>query len=246
MATAKKTTTRTRTTKAKTTSNKKGSDINNEAIINDVREIIQNDASEYTNDINIEKYDDNDTVVEENNISFVGDNKDSNLLKSLKYKKEDPQEQKVYDQHDYILCRSVTPGKLFLTGKKSGMRYTWVNRGDVAEVEYGDLFAMKNSRSPYLYKPRIIIEDEELLEQPRWKEIKELYDNNYYDVDIDEVLKVSTQNLRSVLTKLPEGLKRAVAMEVRKRVENGEFDSISRLKIIDEVCGTDIRSVVRQ
>ena len=244
MATTKKTT-RTRTTKAKTatTTASEVSEKNTESK-DDIRELIKDDAAEYTEDINIESNHTEDVTENTEDILEAKD-AEEDLLKTLKFKKEDPIEQKVYDQHDYILCRSVTPGKLFLTGRKSGMRYTWVNRGDVAEIEYGDLFAMKNSRSPYLYKPRIIIEDEELLNQPRWKEIKELYDNNYYDVDVDEVLKISTQNLRKVLMNLPDGLKRAVAMEVRKRVENSEFDSISRLKIIDEVCDTDIRSVVR-
>ena len=137
---------------------------------------------------------------------------------------------KVYDQHDLILCRSL---------------YVWHNTGDLCEVEYGDLWAAKASRSQYLYSPHFIIEDEELLEQPRWKDLKTFYDEKIYGLDnVDAILNVPTNQIRRVLEKLADGMKRAVAVRATILAESGELDSIKKIKIIDEVCGTDILSIL--
>ena len=86
---------------------------------------------------------------------------------------EEKKKTRVFKQTDPILCRSVTPGWLGVSGK-SGMYYVFANYGDEAEIEYGDLFALKNSHSRYLYDPLFVIEDDELLENARWKDIAEL------------------------------------------------------------------------
>lgn len=144
-----------------------------------------------------------------------------------------------FEQTDLILCRSVTAGWLGLYGK-SGIEYIFSNYGDVCEVEYGDLFALKNKRSRYLYDPLIIIEDEELLENPRWKDLAEFYGEKVYGMDdINEVLSVPYNKFESLLRSLPKGLLKALTVEVATRIENGTFDSIKKIKVIDDVCGTD-------
>lgn len=151
---------------------------------------------------------------------------------------------KVYDQHDLILCRSITPGWLAMTGK-SGIMYVWHSTGDVCEVEYGDLWAVKASRSQYLYKPYFVIEDDELLEQPRWKDLKTFYDDKVYGLDnVDAIINVPSNQIRAVLNELSDGMKNAVAMRATVLAETGELDSIKKIKIIDEVCGTDILSII--
>lgn len=151
---------------------------------------------------------------------------------------------KVYDQHDLIICRSVTPGWLGLCGK-SGILYVWHNTGDVCEVEYGDLWALKASRSQYLYMPYFVIEDEELLEQPRWKDLKNFYNEKVYGLDnVDAILNVPSTAIRKVLVELSPGMKNAVALRATVLAENGELDSLKKIKIIDEVCGTDILSIL--
>lgn len=148
-------------------------------------------------------------------------------------------EARKFEQTDPILCRSVTPGWMALYGK-SGIPYIFSNYGDECEVEYGDLFALKNRRSRYLYDPLLVIEDEELLENPRWKDLAEFYNEKVYGMDdIDHVLNLPNNSFERSLVALPKGLKKALTVEVAKRIENGTFDSIKKVKIIDEVCGTD-------
>lgn len=151
---------------------------------------------------------------------------------------------KTFSQSDPILCRSVTPGWLGVSGK-SGMYYVFSNYGDEAEIEYGDLFALKNKHSRYIYDPLFVIEDEELLENPRWKDIAEFYSDKVYGMDdINIVLNKPITSFKSTLKTLPKGLLKAVTVEVAKRIEEGTFDSLKKIKILDEVCGTDFGKMI--
>lgn len=149
-----------------------------------------------------------------------------------------------FSQHDLILCRSVTPGWLGVPGK-SGMYYVFANYGDEAELEYGDLFALKNERSRYLYDPLFVVEDEELLDSPRWKDLSEFYADKVYGMDdIEEVLNIPYPSFKPTLTSLPKGLLKAITVEVAKRIEDGTFDSLKKIKVLDEVCGTDFAKMI--
>ena len=158
---------------------------------------------------------------------------------------ESPQKaHRQFNQHDLILWRSVTEGWLGCGGK-SGQYYIFENFGDMCEVEYQDLFALKQRRSPYLYAPLFVIEDEELLENPRWADIQKFYDEKVYTMeDINEVLNLPFSQFEDALKKLPKGLAKSVQVEVAKRIEDGSFDSLKKIKVVDAVFGTDFRSIL--
>lgn len=159
-------------------------------------------------------------------------------------KTEEKKKQRTFSQNDPILCRSVTPGWLGVSGK-SGMYYVFANYGDETEIEYGDLFALKNRHSKYIYDPLFVIEDEELLENPRWKDIAEFYSDKVYGMDdINNVLNKPNNSFKSTLISLPKGLQKAITVEVAKRIEDGSFDSLKKIRVLDEVCGTDFAKML--
>ena len=147
---------------------------------------------------------------------------------------------------DLILVRSTTQGELLMTGKKSGILYRWAAFGDVTEVEYQDLYSLKASRSSYLYSPLFVIEDEELLSDPKWKDLNTLYDSMYDSENFDEILALSATQLKSVLKKMPVGYQNALKIEVATRIENGTFDSIQKIKALDEILNTDFKCLIVQ
>ena len=52
--------------------------------------------------------------------------------------KEEKKVTKTYGPNDGIPCKSITQGGLYMPGLKSNILYTWVDSGDVVEVEYQD------------------------------------------------------------------------------------------------------------
>lgn len=150
---------------------------------------------------------------------------------------------KEYKSDDLIPCRSMTKGELVYIGKKSGEVYTWEDYGDITEVEYQDLLGLRAKKSPFIFDTLFVIEDEELLEDPKWKDVKALYEKIYSE-DVETLIDMNLNDFKRVFPTLPNGLQRAVSAEVATEMEAGTFDSLQKIKVIDEVCGTDLSSIL--
>lgn len=150
-------------------------------------------------------------------------------------------QKKVYKGDDTIPCRSVTRGLLVHIGKKTGEIYRWADYGDVTEVEYQDLMALRATRAKFLYGPMFIIEDDELLEDERWKGVKEVYAKAIKYEDLNRLLQANSSEFTAILKDMPKAMRKAVSTEIATRLEEGTFDSLQKVKIVDEICGTDLK-----
>lgn len=152
--------------------------------------------------------------------------------------KEEKKEPRKFAADDMIEVRSLTYGELLLTGPKSRLLYTWSNYDDVTEMEYQDLQALKSTKSSYLFRPRFIIEDEELVEQ--WsRDLKDIYDG-LVEVDVNEMFSLPLSQFKSKLKKAPKGVQQAVKNIAGEKIANGTLDSLKKIKAIDEILGTDL------
>lgn len=149
---------------------------------------------------------------------------------------------KVYQPDDLITCRAVVSGETRLIGKKTGNRYTWAANGDEAEVFYQDLLALKVTRSSYLFKPMIVIMDDELVEQ--WSELNDLYSKLLTREDINQLIIQRPDVIKSTLESLPKGILEGLKITIGAKVASGELDSINRIKVFDEVLNTDFLSAL--
>ena len=144
-----------------------------------------------------------------------------------------------YAPDDLIPCRSVTYGELLLSAPKSKLMYVWANYNDVTEVEFQDLQALKSTRSNYLFRPRIVIEDEELVEQ--WsKDFKDMY-SKITHVDVEEIFDLPIGKFKTALKNAPKGVQQAVKNIAGEKIMNGSLDSLAKIKAIDECLGTDLK-----
>lgn len=160
-------------------------------------------------------------------------------VKPTKSKKVAHKEVKKYAPTDMIPCRSITYGELLLTGAKSRWLYRWANYGDVTEMEFQDLQALRSTRSTYLFKPRFIIEDPELVEQ--WKsDLGKMYDD-IVATDVEELFRLPVNQLRAKLKKAPVGIQQAVKNLAGEKIMNGSLDSLAKIKAIDEILGTELK-----
>ena len=174
-------------------------------------------------------------------------NTDINEIEEVKAetKKEKTVQKSVrkYAPTDRIPCRSLTYGELLLTGPKTKLLHTWANYGDVTEMEYQDLQALKSTRSSYLFKPRFIIEDEELVEQ--WSgDFKKMYDD-IVEMDVEALFRLPIGQLKAKLKKAPAGVQLAVKNMAGEKIMNGTLDSLAKIKAIDEVLDTQLMLYIK-
>ena len=84
-----------------------------------------------------------------------------------------------------------------------------------------------------------------MLENPRWADVAKFYEDEVYSLeDVNAVLNLPINSFKSALEQLPKGLVKTLHVEVSSRIENGTFDSLKKIKIIDEVFGTDHMSAI--
>lgn len=168
------------------------------------------------------------------------DTENVNNAKSDESKAKTPRK---YAPNDMIPCRSITFGELLLTGTKSRLLYSWANYGDVTEVEFQDLQALKSTRSSYLFKPRFVVEDEELAEQ--WKKDLGAMYKEIVDVDVEDLFKLSPSQFESKLKKAPKGVQQAVKNIAGEKILNGSLDSLKKIQAIDRILGTDLKLYIK-
>ena len=149
-----------------------------------------------------------------------------------------PKKTRKFEMDDLISCRSVTYGELLLPGKKSQLLYSWANYGDITEVEYQDLQALRSTKSAYLNTPMFVIEDDELLEQ--WPEFKTIYDK-VISVDIDKLFDLPINQFKAKLQNFPNTYRDNLKNIASEMILSGELDSIAKIKAIDEILGTDLK-----
>lgn len=166
------------------------------------------------------------------------------VVETEEVKEEPKKEIKVYKDDDSIECRSITIGELIYIGVKSGEKYVFSNIDDTCEIEVRDLNSLKAKKSGYLYEPLFVIEDDEFMEQPKWADLKAIYDEVKAN-DVEEILAKPANEFVRILNNLPEGYKKLVRDAVADRIQNDDFDSIKKIKAVDEACGSDLYCLIK-
>ena len=133
--------------------------------------------------------------------------KTEEIVSNTKNKTEsDKKEIKKFQPGDMILCRCVRPNKVIFYSSKTDTRYEFGGYGDVNEVDYSDLLKLKSSRSPILFQPKILIEDEDLREQ--WKRDLESVSHEYEGVyNTEEIFEKTPDEFETYLRKASNGVK---------------------------------------
>lgn len=147
-----------------------------------------------------------------------------------------------FAQDEMIPCRSVTYGELLYPAKKSQLLYTWANYGDVTEVEFQDLQALRSTRSQYLNDPKFIIEDDELLEQ--WPEFKKLYENVAL-IDTDKLFALPLNQFKAKLRNIPAGFRDSLKNVASAKILDGTLDSLAKINAMDEILSTDLKLLIQ-
>lgn len=150
--------------------------------------------------------------------------------KGIKYNKK-------FNDHDYILCRSVTAGGLGIIGAKTDSYYRFDQYGAECDIEYIDLVQLVRGRSDHIFLPRIIIEDKDFLAE--FPNVIELYNNMYSKGDLKEILKLPADKMTREIAKLPDGVKDTLRSIAATMIANGEIDSIATARALSDIFGAD-------
>lgn len=141
------------------------------------------------------------------------------------------------DNNELIPVRS-TQNSLIYISKRTGEQIEWSSFGEVQDISYGELNTMKSNQKRFFTEGWIIVEDEEAIEQlGLTKQYQDLLDIN----DMDEFFNMEIEDMEESLEKMPRGYKKSLAVEARKRIEEGGLDSRSVIKLLEEKLDVDLK-----
>ena len=144
-----------------------------------------------------------------------------------------------FEQEDLIPCRSMVSGQLFIEGARSKLLYTFADYNDVCDIEYRDLIYMvRTYNNRFIYEPWIIIEDEDFIAgNPK---LAELYESMYTKGDLMEIINLPISQMVDTINALPMGCKNALKGIAATMIDNGQLDSIQKIKALDEIFETNM------
>ena len=145
---------------------------------------------------------------------------------------------KKFDSEDGILCRSVTMGGLCMTGVKSGLFYRWTEYGDETEIEYRDLAAIVRTKSPYVYSPLFVIDNDDFIKE--FPQLQKFYEDSYSVTDLESILSLPVADMVASINSLPSGAKETMKNIASTQIGDGRLDSVRKIKALDEIFGTEL------
>lgn len=143
---------------------------------------------------------------------------------------------KKFNPDDMILCQSICVGQTFVKGFKSGTIYTFEALGAEEYIEYRDLVAAVRSKDSILFKPFIIVLDEDFINEQ--KTLKSFYENMYTPEDFEEFFRLSPNQMVEALNNMPVGIRETIKSMAVGKIQDGVFDSVARIKALDDYFGT--------
>ncbi len=159
----------------------------------------------------------------------------SNVAEEVNIEKK----KKEYNDTDGIICKSITPGGLYMVGLKSNILYKWIDAGDTIEIEYQDLLAAIRSHDNYVMSPLFVIEDEELVSQ--YPHLSKIYESLYAAGELESVLlDLDASSMKATILSLPSGAQNSIKSMAAKMISDGSLDSIKKIKILDEIFDTEM------
>lgn len=157
-------------------------------------------------------------------------------VESAATKMEPVKEKRVFTDSDYVLCRSITYGGLYIGGQ-SGNMYEFRDYGSECEINYRDLVSLIRKGSDHIFLPRFIILDEDLLDD--FPTVRRAYEVAYTRKDLLEILALPTSQMKAAISELPEATQNVLEKMIGEEIANGSLDSISKVRTLSNLFNSD-------
>lgn len=156
------------------------------------------------------------------------------------------------DDNVSILVASNIFGELIYVNHKTGDKYTWETMGDVQSLYVSDIRAMKSNQRKFLEENWIVITGiADTFDEYENVDLTEIYEalqiSNYYKEflcpsNLNDVFNWSIDEIRNKVSKMPTSTKETIAIRANELIKAGIIDSISKVKVLEEVIGCELAS----
>lgn len=139
-------------------------------------------------------------------------------------------------EDETVTVKSATDSVIFIS-PKSQITYNWNQKGDVETLSIKEILAMENVSKRFLHTPWLMIEDERLIQAFG---LDELYDKIKQVEDIDELVKLSPEEIRNIFESLPNQYKNNFKDEIYMKVKNKELRDVVVISTLSDILGINL------
>lgn len=144
-------------------------------------------------------------------------------------------------EDEKIAVRSVINNVGFIS-RKTGIQYSWAEKGDVETMTVKDILAMETRSKRYLRTPWLVIGDERLIEALR---LGELYGLIEKVSDVDNLIDLGIEEIRRVFEKLPNEYKKSFRNEIYVKVKTHELKDVTIISALSEILDIDLMEAIQ-
>lgn len=152
-----------------------------------------------------------------------------------------PPKKKKIERDDLVACRNLTSGRLTYISKKSGSETVWSEFGDVEYIDVAELLTMKSSQPKFLKEPWVFIDDEDVAD---YLGLRQLYETIIPIDEVDDFFRLTAQEAKQFLPKLPKGMKTLIAEKARKGIQDGSLNNLQLIRLLEQELQLDLISLM--
>lgn len=143
------------------------------------------------------------------------------------------------DSHMLIPVISGFHGLLTYVNPRTKEETHWYKFGDVQDLELTDLRDVKATCRRF-YERNYFLFDDEYSWVIKYLGVEKYYDHTLSVDGVDEIYTKSPNEIKEVLSKIPEGQKKSMINRTREKIASGEIDSYKVIKALEEGLGVSL------
>ncbi len=151
---------------------------------------------------------------------------------------------------DELVVKSNVFGELIYINDRTGDQFIWENYGEEQTLTAKDIRDMKARQQMFFKEDWISIIDSHSVNMSEYT-LKDIYDalqvGRYYDenviaFELDDIFSMNEKEMRETIASMSDTIKRTVVIRANDKIKDGSLDSISKVKLLEEVLNCELAS----
>lgn len=161
-----------------------------------------------------------------------------------------PKKRLLLNDNDEVVVRSNVFGELIYINDRTGSETFWDNCGEEQVLSAKDIKDMKAKQQTFFKEDWVTIVDAPSVDFEEYT-MKDVYESlqigKYYKDndpfgDIDSIFSMNESKMKQFVSEMTETAKRSLIICANDKIKNGTLDSISKVKLLEEVLGCELAS----
>jgi hypothetical protein len=163
--------------------------------------------------------------------------KDKKINKKLDNKFSKADLAKIGDE--VVIVKSAVDNVTF-TSPKTKIEYNWSVKGDVEPLPVSEILAMEGTSKRFLHTPWLVIEDDRVIQALG---LKRIYDLIKKVEDIEELVKLSKDDIKSIFEELPPQYKNNFKNEIYRKVKSRELNNLTTIDDLSDILKINLKDI---